>query len=158
MTNSGVDTILADEPSLAIASRTDDFSKPPQPRRIFDLVREDLISAGLETREHNIRRRDFLFLGHENQNVEIEEWEDEGCAITLSDPVLEGMIEAFGYDNGSLILVKNRRQWRLVKPVIRHSLGCYSGARRRWDYEKGIAKLDGMPFPEMEEIFVRMYG
>ncbi|WP_394693888.1 hypothetical protein [Hyphobacterium sp.] len=91
----------------------------PLPRRIYELVCDDLDAMGLESViNHYSRSRQFY-----SDDVDfcvVQENEYRHCQIVFSDHYIEEMANHIDGGVMSAINLCNRRQWRIVKPQLRY--------------------------------------
>jgi len=123
----------------------------PLPRRIYELVCDDLTTMGQES-AINYHSRSRQFYCDDLDFCVVHENEFRHCQIVFSDHYINEMAHHFDGGVVSALNLRNRRQWRIVKPQLRFVCKALAGIS---DYQlaiqgaENICKADPADIDEM---------
>jgi len=121
-------------------------------RCIADIVREDLEGMGVVVTSRGSSDLVTLTVGGVVIGV-LSEPTNKACWLALSDAVFSLMPEEFDHLVGPLVRVANRRQWRIVKPLLKQFVLEFRAGVGAGEFEPVHLKLQQIENEELNTIF-----
>lgn len=121
------------------------------PRRTFEVVCDDLVRIGLVSATGDLCRTEVFFAGDDDFCI-VHEREDRTCRIIFSDQSVESLRNNSCCEVPIGINLRNRRQWRIVKPLVRsiyRDVVCGDGYKLFAEGWESICEADSSDLDEM---------